>query len=207
MITRGTLLAESCNIFDNQYSCNIGGGVSVDGSATYVQIDDCSINNNGALLFFDQWGYSSTGCPGGGVGGGLYYTSSSDNAPLTTRHPILVVSRCLFANNIAYNGGGIYISGRSASQRERYALTSVVFTANTALYDRGSEIYAETYAPAPYSYLLNVSIRPASDAVPAIQAVGPLKWRCPLGVRAALRPNFGRHPLYHAPISDVRSPL
>ena len=111
----------------------------------------------------------------GGYGGGAYLARWQGQDAAVCR-PVMVLVRCLFANNVASYGGGVSLAGAL------HQLTDVTFSGNTAGL-RGDAIYSESVGLAPCAYLRDTVMRDQRSSEPTIQAVGPLNWRCPLGAK------------------------
>ena len=145
-VSSNTITVSSCSIEGNSNTGGYGvGGAMYFRSSNPITLTSCSIESNsniggygygGALVFLQASntitlincsieGNSITG--GKGMGGAIYFSAANQ----------ISIALCTFANNIAGEGGAIYLDVTSTF----IGMTSVFFSRNIALSGAGGAVY------------------------------------------------------------------
>jgi hypothetical protein len=184
----------------HENNSSLGGGICAVDRAK-VSIVNSVVSGNRVRGSDSSGGAGSGGVSvalGGGVavGGGarlwMVNTTVSGNAVLSSDSTTGVgggieayararvsIRQCVIRDNAAESGGGLYVEGSTSLVVEQVTFERNVVTGS------GSAIWAD---PAD-ALMVDVSFREHAVAFPTVHAVGPIRWRCPLG---EYMPEFGR---------------
>ena len=173
-VSSNTITVSSCSIEGNSNTGGYGvGGAMYFRSSNPITLTSCSIESNsniggygygGALVFLQASntitlincsieGNSITG--GKGMGGAIYFSAANQ----------ISIALCTFANNIAGEGGAIYLDVTSTF----IGMTSVFFSRNIALSGAGGAVYVGASSsclvvPCPFLRRVKVcAIRPSTS--------------------------------------------
>ncbi|MBT6993946.1 MAG: T9SS type A sorting domain-containing protein, partial [Candidatus Cloacimonetes bacterium] len=153
---------QDCKIYSNQ--ANRGGGIYI----TYecLNIHHCEIFDNSAISNNSNPGlgggiYSMRGKPqierseirdnhAGRFGGGIYFYNTTPY----WGEPISRIDHCVITGNHAGRyGGGMYLVGIDDETVSSVACYNSIFYENSAYYDRGKDIFINTFANGYFSFI------------------------------------------------------